>query len=243
MYHRCISFHNWSKINRVILKNCCSYGGIVFEHIIFLIKGSIVGFLMAAPVGPVGIFCIRRSLANGPVSGFFSGLGAATADAFYGLIAALGITFASSFLSEKQLYFQIAGTLFLWYFGTKIFFEPIHTKDAIHTRHSNLLGDYLSTFFVTLTNPLTILSFAAVFAGVGLAQVCGTYTSAAFLIAGVFLGSSTWWLTLSGSVGLLHKRITAHTINVINKISGALIVSFGIIIFINILMQLFCWTI
>lgn len=194
---------------------------------------------MAVPVGPIGILCIRRSLANGQLSGVFSGLGAATADAVYGILAAFGITFAAAFLEQQKLLIQFVGAVFLLYLGTKIFFESQPALGSTKTPKKSLLSDYFSAFLLTLANPLTILSFAAVFASVGLTQACGSYLSAGLLVTGIFIGSASWWFTLSSSVGFLHKKISIKTIRTINKISGIIITSFGIIIFGSVIMRFF----
>lgn len=205
----------------------------------FLLKGSVIGFLMAVPVGPIGILCIRRSLACGRISGFFSGLGAATADALYGTIAAWGITFTSCFLNKHQNIIQLIGAGFLLILGTKIFLETLLTEEQLSCTTANFVRDYISALFLTLANPLTILSFAAVFAGFGLTDACGNYWQALFLVVGVFCGSGLWWLTLSSTVGLMHKRITPRATRLINKISGAIIICFGLGVLINVLIRIF----
>src|SRR4030066_1702005 len=155
---------------------------------IYLYKGLIIGFSIAAPVGPIGILCIKRTLSSGRLVGLASGLGAATADALYGCIAAFGLTFISDFLIHQQAWLRLVGGLFLCYLGIKTFFS--HPTDS--TQESNpggLLNASGSTFFLTLTNPITILSFAAIFAGLGLGSVSKGYIPAGLLVAGVFIGS------------------------------------------------------
>src|SRR3989344_5776045 len=131
---------------------------------IFLMKGLIIGFSIAAPVGPIGVLCIQRTIAYGKISGLFTGLGAATADGLYGAVAAFGLTIISNFLVGQQFWFRLIGGAFLLYLGIKTFMSKPEEKTATEN-HKGLLSDYFSTIFLTLTNPTTILSFVAVFAG------------------------------------------------------------------------------
>lgn len=196
--------------------------------ITLLLKGFVIGFSIAAPVGPIGVLCMRRTLAGGYVSGFVSGLGAATADAIYGSIAGLGLTLVSDFLVSQQAWLRLIGGVFLCYLGLRTFLaQP--SEHTVSAKQNGLIGDFASTLFLTLTNPLTIISFAAVFAGLGLGDSSGNYASAGVLIAGVFLGSALWWLLLSGSVGLFRARFTPHGLRWVNKISGAIIAGFGLL--------------
>jgi len=194
----------------------------------FFLKGLIIGFSIAAPVGPIGILCIRRTLAEGRVPGFISGLGAATADAFYGCIAGFGLTFISSFLINQQGWFRLVGGVFLLYLGIRVFLtrppEELSSREG-----TGLMGAYASTFFLTLTNPMTILAFAAIFAGVGVASEGKGYFSAGILVLGVFLGSTLWWVILSSGVGLFRKRVDLRALRWVNRISGILIAGFGLI--------------
>ncbi len=136
----------------------------------FLFKGLVIGFSIAAPVGPISVLCIRRTLAKGRLSGIVSGLGAATADAVYGCVAVLGLTFISNGLINQQVWLRLIGGLFLCYLGIKTFFAKPAKRTALAGGNS-LAGAYTSTFFLTLTNPMTILFFAAVIAGFGLAAL------------------------------------------------------------------------
>lgn len=174
-------------------------------EISFLLKGIILGFSIAAPVGPIGILCIRKTLQFGRFSGLFSGLGAAVADVIYAIIAAFGLTFISNFLMAGQFWLRLIGGGFLLYLGWKTFFAKVSDKTK-EISHTTLLNDFVSTFFLTITNPMTILSFLAVFAGLGLSSIQGSYLEAAVLVVGVFLGSAAWWLLLSEGVTLFRKR-------------------------------------
>lgn len=190
-------------------------------------KGLLIGFSIAAPVGPIAILCIKRTITSGRAFGLASGLGAASADAVYGSIAAFSLTIISNFLIHQQDWLRLFGGVFLCYLGLK----TIISVPAIATTEIsrlNLLSAYASTFFLTLTNPLTILFFAAVFAGLGLVKLQATYASAISIVAGVFLGSSCWWLFLSSAVHLLRGRIKSNGLLWVNRLSGLIILGFGI---------------
>lgn len=192
----------------------------------FYLRGLLIGFLIAAPVGPIGVLCIRRTLAEGRAAGFVSGLGAATADAIYGAIAGFGLTLVSSFLLAQGDWIRLAGGLFLLFLGIKTFISR-PAERAAAARGEGLLRAYLSTFFLTLTNPVTILSFTAIFAGLGLSAAAGDYLPALALILGVFCGSSLWWLLLSSGANLFRAHLSAGNLVWVNRISGLVIFGFG----------------
>lgn len=194
----------------------------------FILKGIILGFSIAAPVGPIGILCIRRTLAYGQMTGFFSGLGAATADTIYGSIAAFGLAFISSFLVDNKLYLQILGGFFLLYLGYTIYNSP-PANSSEKTVYDGLLGAYLSTFILTLTNPMTIISFVAVFAALGIGSGTENYLNATLLVIGVFIGSVLWWLLLSFIVNIWRSLFDYQKMLLINRLSGLIIVIFGLI--------------
>ena len=193
-----------------------------------LFKGIIIGFAIAAPVGPIGVLCIRRTLAEGRTSGFVSGLGAATADAIYGFVAALGLTFVANFLVSGEMWLRLVGGAFLVFLGVRTFLaRPV--ERAASTGKNGLPGAYASTLFLTLTNPTTILSFAAIFAGLGAGSAGGDVPSAMLLVLGVFLGSAFWWLVLSGITGLFRARLSARGLRWVNRISGTVLATFGVL--------------
>lgn len=191
-------------------------------------KGIMIGFAIAAPVGPIGLLCIQRTLTRGRWSGVLSGLGAASADALYGCIAGFGLAALAGLLLAWQTELQIGGGLFLLYLGGQTWRMPpaIAPAQAQPTR-VGLLGDYLSTLALTLTNPVTILAFLAIFAGLGLAAEQRDFIAAAWLVSGVFLGSLLWWLFLAGAVGLVRGRLTPTRLRWVNRASGVLIAGFG----------------
>lgn len=192
---------------------------------LLLLKGLVIGLSIAAPVGPIGVLVIRRTLAQGRVYGLLSGLGAASADAVYGLIAGLGLSFITNFLIGQTFWFHIVGGLFLCYLGIKTALSEASENPA-RVEGRQLFGAYSSVFFLTLTNPLTILSFVGIFAGLGLSQ--SSVTSALTLVLGVFSGSGLWWFILSILVTLLNKVIKKESLTWINRLSGLIILSFGV---------------
>ncbi|MFZ2096722.1 MAG: LysE family transporter [Anaerolineales bacterium] len=206
--------------------------------IAYFFKGLIIGFSIAAPVGPIGILCIRRTIASGRVHGFLSGLGAATADTFYGFIAAFGLTFISDFFIQQRNWLGLIGGVFLCFLGFTTFLSK-PSRISPQTSSGNLLNAYSSTFLLTLTNPLTILSFAAIFAGFGLVKVSDSYNSAAMTVLGVFLGSSCWWFILSWVTSLLRNRINISRLIWVNRIAGSIVFGFGIVAIIGVISNSF----
>lgn len=198
----------------------------------FFLKGLIIGFSIAAPVGPIGVLCIRHTLTEGRVFGFFAGLGAATADAIYGFIAGFGLTFISNFFISQQVWLRLIGSAFLCYLGIKTFLSGPAEQTVLVNRNS-LIGVYASTLFLTLTNPMTVLSFAAIFAGLGLASTGGNYVSAGMLVFGVFVGSALWWLILSLGTGFFRTKFNPNKLRWVNKISGIIIFGFGLLAFLG----------
>ena len=193
--------------------------------IIFFLRGLVIGLSIAAPVGPIGVLCIRRTLTEGRRIGLLTGLGAASADAIYGYVAGFGLVFISSVMVSQQIWLRIIGGLFLCFLGFKTLLSRPAEKAATTRRYGHAEA-YVSTFFLTLTNPMTILSFLAIFAGLGLSG--GSYVSAGLLVLGVFSGSALWWLLLSGLVSAFRSGFDAHRLQWVNRISGMIILAFGV---------------
>jgi len=202
--------------------------------IIFFLKGVVIGFSMAVPVGPIGILCIRRTLTGGRLSGFVSGLGVATADAVYGCIAGFGLTFISDFLVSQQVWLRLIGGLFLCTLGLKISLAKLVEED-VPSGGKSLLGAYTSMFFLTLTYPMTILIFLGIFAGVGIGNTKDHYVSITALVLGVFKGSLLWWVILSSPIGSLRNKFKAQGMQWINRISGILIIGFGLAVLLSLI--------
>jgi threonine/homoserine/homoserine lactone efflux protein len=193
-----------------------------------LLRGLAIGFGIAAPVGPIGILCIRRTLADGRAVGLAAGLGAATADALYGAVAAFGLTLVSSALVSQRAWLQAVGGLFLCYLGVRTWRAAPAAATGPARREPGLLSAWATTFALTVTNPATILSFAAIFAGLGLGGPARGYGPATLMVAGVFLGSAFWWLLLSTGVGVLRSSITPRHLRWVNRGAAAIITAFGI---------------
>ncbi|HEY7033403.1 MAG TPA: LysE family translocator [Thermomicrobiales bacterium] len=192
-------------------------------------RGVVIGLSVAAPVGPMAILCMSRTLAQGRLAGFVSGLGIATADACYGAIAAFGLTSVANALVEQSSWIRVLGGLFLVYLGVKtVRSQPLErTGQDGPRRPADGLMAYGSTLGLTLTNPTTILSFVAIFAGFGVASGDRETTSAAALVIGVFAGSAFWWFILTSGTGLLRDWLTVPRLTWINRVSGAVIGVFG----------------
>ena len=197
------------------------------DALAFFTKGLILGFSIAAPVGPIGILCIRRTLTGGVFQGVLSGLGAAVADACYGTVAVLGVAVVGNFLKANGLWLRFGGSLFLLYLGYAIFRSRPPEKSTT-IQKSGRLAAFASTFGLTLTNPMTILSFAAIFAGLGAGGPAQSNFQAFQLVIGVFFGSLLWWLCLACIVGSLRSRFDAQNLIWVNRIAGVAICAFGL---------------
>lgn len=195
----------------------------------FLLRGIVLGLAVAAPEGPIGVLCIRRSLAEGRTVGFVVGLGAATAAAAYGAVAGLGLTVVSAFLVDQQLWLRLVGGVFLCYLGLRtLLAHPAQRASEGARGGGGLIGAYASTLFLTLTNPTTILSFAAIFAAVGVGAKADAI-SVVLLVGGVFLGSALWWLLLSTGVSFFRDKVGPRGMRAVNVVSGAAILAFGLV--------------
>ena len=197
-----------------------------------ILKGLMLGFSIAAPVGPIGVLCIRRTLANGFRSGLMSGLGAATADAFYGTIAAAGLTLVADFLVKQQIWLGFLGGSFLIYLGIKTFQTPPQPEDSAAGKDSPG-GNYFSTLLLTLSNPMTIFMFAAIFGGMSVQAGVAFRYNAFLLVLGVFTGSALWWMSLSAAVSLLREKVNARLMVWVNRLAGAVITGFALFVLIK----------
>jgi threonine/homoserine/homoserine lactone efflux protein len=199
----------------------------VWESLLMLAKGGLAGFIIAAPVGPVGVFCVQRTLNNGRLSGLAAGLGAAVADAVYGCIAAFGLSLISRWLEQHEMLFRFVGGLFLCYMAWRMLNAARHPTPSaapVPARRDGLIAGFVSTFILTVTNPITIVAFLGIFAFFGMSD-----KMAAWLVLGVFLGSAIWWLSLAGLAGAFRHRLREGTgLRWINGMSGLLILGFGL---------------
>lgn len=193
-----------------------------------LLRGVVLGFTIAAAVGPISLLCIRRTLAEGRIVGLASGLGVATADATYGAIAAFGLTAVTGVLVDGRRVLGLVGGFFLLWLAWRMFrAQPGVAAAEVGSPRRGLPGACLSTLALTLTNPMTILSFAALFVGLGVTP--GDLGGAATMSLGVFLGSAAWWVVLTGLVGALRSRITPTWLRRVNVASGLVIGAFALV--------------
>ncbi|HEX2928927.1 MAG TPA: LysE family transporter [Candidatus Binatia bacterium] len=197
-----------------------------------LIEGILIGLVVAVPVGPLGLLCINRALSLGALCGLCSGLGVATADAIAAGIAALGITLVSDFLADHQFVLRLIGGSFLCYLGYKIYRTEAVSKVAVNSVNG-LLSAFATTFFLTLSNPVTILSFVAIYAGWHVPSLHGRYVSAATLTVGVFTGSALWWVALFIGLTTFHEKFNLKFLFWVHRVSGAVIAGFGIVVLLS----------
>src|SRR5262245_38954545 len=198
-------------------------------RIFLIIQGVLIGFVVAVPVGPLGLLCINRALGRGPLCGLFSGLGVATADALAASLAARGISLLSGFLIEQQVPLRLAGGMFLCYLGWDMF----QARPRGYPPPSNVTGlinAYATTFLLTISNPVTILSFVAIYAGWHVPSLNGRYFAAALLGLGVFIGSGLWWIGLFVGMTTFRDSFNLRAVKWVQRISGALIACFGIVV-------------
>lgn len=190
-------------------------------------KGLLIGLAIAAPVGPIGLLCIRTTLMHGRKAGLATGAGAACADAVYAVIGVFGVVIVTQFLNENIFALRLIGGLFLLYLGmTTLLKKPAVSTEPTQTLDARVAKDFITTFFLTITNPATIFSFMAIFAGLGINTGNNTI-SAVLLVLGVWIGSLSWWYTLSLSVSWFSKKISQEAMRKINIASGSLILLFG----------------
>lgn len=197
-------------------------------NVSFFLRGWLIGLSIAATVGPMFMLCVQRTLRKGYRYGLLSGFGIATADGIYGSIAGFGLTTITTFLVRQQTWIRLIGGGFLLYLGIRtLLTKPV--ERAASAREGSLLRAYLSTLALTLTNPVTILSFAAIFMGIGVGNTGGNYVTAMLVVLGVFLGSGCWWLILTSSLGLLRRNFSQSWLYWLNRCSGAIIAIFGLV--------------
>ena len=197
------------------------------------IRSLFIGLSVAATIGPMSILCMQRTMSRGFLYGLISGLGIATADGLYGSVAGLGLTVIASFLVSQQTWIHLLGGLFLLYLGGKTMLTKPAERAAQTTTTTNFVGAYASTLLLTLTNPLTIISFAAIFASLGVGGGSNSTFVALLVISGVFSGSMLWWCLLTGGISLLRGRFSLSSSSRwllwLNRLSGGIIMLFGLL--------------
>lgn len=194
-----------------------------------MIKGIITGLLVSVPLGPIGILVIQRTLNKGRMSGFVSGLGASVADIIFALVAGLGLSIIINFIRDKQIFFQIAGGLFVIYIGLKIFYtNPVKALKLQRMNKTMLSQDFVSVFLLTISNPMAVFIFLAIMAAINLAGDNMNFFQLSVLLAGVFTGAAIWWFILSSIANRFRKRIRLRSIWWMNKITGTVVFIVGI---------------
>ncbi len=197
----------------------------------FLLKGILTGMIIGAPLGPTGMVCMTNALKKGKLHGLFSGLGAATADGIYAGIIGFGLTYISQILLEHQGFLRIIGGVFLIYVGFSII--ALKTSERkLSTNKTDFFGSYASTFFLSFTNPLTLFTFLALFAGLGIGLSNASFIHASILVLGVFIGSTSWWMVFIGKIDLIehYTHIDSPWLQIFKKILGIAVIVTGILV-------------
>ncbi|MGC9344565.1 MAG: LysE family translocator [Bacteroidales bacterium] len=198
-------------------------------------NGFVVGLMVSIPLGPIGVLCVQRTLNKGRKSGFISGLGAASADTIFSIIAALGVTYIIRFVREQHIYFQIIGGIIILFLGIHIFYtNPVRQLRLQRMNKNKLSYDFFSVFFLTISNPMAILLFLAMFTGIHIASESSGFLNFTSLITGVFAGASAWWFVLSSFVNFWRHRFRLKIIWWMNKVAGVLIFILGILAILSI---------
>jgi threonine/homoserine/homoserine lactone efflux protein len=218
------------------------------DYLYLAVGGVVIGILIAFPIGPVNIICIRRTLSFGTLNGFVSGLGAAAGDGVFAIVTGFGLTAVSQLIEGLSIPLQLAGGALLLYFGWHTFFTNPHLKDVDDNKvargrkngHSSLAGAMASTFALTITNPATMLGITSLFTSAG--AIAGvkvvSFWSTATMVGGVFGGSVLWWLALTTTIGLLHAKIDDTVLHYINMVSGFLIAAIGVIVLTHLIIKI-----
>jgi threonine/homoserine/homoserine lactone efflux protein len=194
-----------------------------------LIKGIFMGLLVSIPPGPVGAMCIKRTIHRGIRSGVISGIGAATADTLYAIVASLGVSYVINFIEQERYWIQLVGAAIILLIAIKLFYtNPAVEFRNNRTKKANLFEEFLSVFFITLSNPLVIFIFIALFAGFNMLDGPDRYISSLLLIGGVFSGAMLWWLLLSVIIDRFRTRIRLKNIWWLNRILGIIVFCCGV---------------
>lgn len=205
-----------------------------------LLKGILIGLLASIPLGPIGVICIQRTINKGKTSGFISGLGAAVADTIFAAIAGFSLTYIITFIQEQRLIIEVVGGVIVILLGLKTFYTNPASQLRRHKRQKNkLMEDFVSILLLTITNPFAIFFFVALFATLGIVSDDQTMAMSLIALAGVLLGGSIWWYTLSTLVNMLRNRFRLKQLWWINKIAGAVIVMLGILALINVVQKIY----
>lgn len=196
--------------------------------LIYLPWGVIIGLIMAAPIGPVNIICIRRAMTKGPMNGYFVGQGAAVADGVFGALAAFGLTGMTRLINNYNGMIQVIGAVALIVIGVRLWLSHPHV-DEVEDTFNDRLKAAIGTFLLTMTNPLTILGFVAIFVGLGFGDMGDNLLNAALISAGIWLGSSLWWGIVSFGSARLSKKLSDQHLENINKVSAVILFVFALL--------------
>jgi len=214
------------------------------DYLLLAFSGVVIGLFVAVPIGPVNLICIRRTLAFGPLNGFASGLGAAIGDTVFAIVTGFGLTAIAQWIEGYRAYIELIGGAMLIYFGIHTFLAKVEARlpDSLASKErgrSTLVRAMASTFALTITNPATLLGFAALFAGLGgIAGGHPSFIAASFVVIGVGIGSALWWFALTTFVGLFHHSIKDSTMTLINHGSGLVVAGFGLAVLVHLAMKL-----
>ena len=203
--------------------------------LIYLIKGAIIGFIVAAPAGPVSILCIRRTLSKGRFQGFATGLGATVGDGFYATIAAFGLSFVISFLEKEEYLFRVLGGAFLILMGLYALYKKRKPEQFKKPKEEgeHLGSAFTSALLLDLSNPIIILAYIAIFSGFGLASAETHVFSAIFLVIGVVCGAALWWFLLTQIIAANRAKLRPESIVTISRVAGSLLMAFGLAVLIT----------
>lgn len=193
-------------------------------------KGILIGLLVSIPLGPIGVLVIQRTVNKSRMAGLLSGMGAALSDTLYAIVAGFSLTFVIDFIRENEIWFQAVGAVVVLALGIHIFFKnPVTDLRRNRLRGNTHFQDIISSFLVTVSNPLTVFVFLAVFTSSGVAISLQQPYHALFVILGISSGAFIWWFSLSGIVSLFRHKINLRILWWINKTAGAIIVLFVLV--------------
>ncbi len=198
----------------------------------FFLEGILIGLAVSIPLGPLGMLCIQRTVNKNWEAGLLSGLGIAVADTIYAIVAGFSLSIIINFIRSYEIYFKILGLVILIGLGLYIFRKnPAKDIQKFKRRGSSYIQDFLSTFFITLSNPLSVFVFIAIFSGYSIVLQLSQLGEAFMIIAGIFIGSSIWWMVLTGLANLFRHKFTIDLLKWANRIIGIAIIVLALILF------------
>ncbi|MDR0982546.1 MAG: LysE family transporter [Culturomica sp.] len=200
--------------------------------LVYILKGILIGLMVSIPLGPMGVLIIQKTLHKGALSGFIAGMGAACADLFYAIIATFGIGFVMNMVQTHELLLQVIGGILLLVLGLTIYFgNPLkQIKSRRKVSKKGLLGDFLTLFFLTVSNPVTVVVFMAIFAGTAVFGNTHSVFPEIMVIIGILIGGAAWWYLVSTVVNIFRKKFKLRLLMMINRIAGIVIAVLGIVV-------------